>query len=166
MVRTFEGNNVTEIWKEVADSILKDGEKVKPRDMEVKEILPVIIKLNDINKANNVLNIKSRKLSYDFMLAEMLWILSGSDNDWILRINKGLDNYRVNEKFVGAYGVRIRHRGQIYLDKHFEQRYCLKEVDQLECVVNKLGEDRDSRQCVVMIYDPLVEVLTYHSRDI
>jgi thymidylate synthase len=78
-----------------------------------------------------------------FAVAESLWILSGSDDQWIYQFNDSLVNYTEDGKLKGAYGPRLRHwQGK---------------VDQLNRVRELLIQDPDSRRAVVQLFDPGVD---------
>jgi thymidylate synthase len=76
----------------------------------------------------------SRKLSYQFMAAEAYWILTGDNRvKTIAPFNKRIHEFSDDgEIFFGAYGPKI--------------------LDQLDYIIQKLKDDRDTRQAGLTIW--------------
>jgi thymidylate synthase len=85
-----------------------------------------------------------RLLNPAFAVAEALWILSGSDDDWIFQYNRALTRYADDGVLRGAYGPRMRRWNGI---------------DQLDRTRQLLQHDPDSRQAVIQLYDPQRDTL-------
>jgi thymidylate synthase len=81
-----------------------------------------------------------RVLNPAFAVAEAVWILSGSDADWILQYNQALQRFTDDGTLQGAYGPRLRAWAG--------------DVDQLDRVRTLLTRDPQSRQAVVQLFDP------------
>lgn len=92
------------------------------------------------------LTYEDRKLNPFFAAAEIFWILSGNDNvDWICRFNENMRTFsdEGHPTFNAGYGNRIRR----YQTAHGS-------YDQLQTVVDRLKQDRDTRRAVVGLWDP------------
>ena len=120
-----------EAWLLTLDKIIEDGARVSPRGIPTKEILQHTV---SVDMRRPVLTMKERSLSYKFMAAEAYWILSGDDTvagiaPWNSRIANFSDD---GERFFGAYGPKIQA--------------------QLPYVIEKLKNDKDSRQAGLTIW--------------
>lgn len=120
-------------WPAILQQVLKYGENVSPRGHATLEI-PQHTAIIDMRKP--VLVIPERKLSTKFLGGEAFWILSGDDRvETIAPYNKNIAQFSDDGvTFYGAYGPRI--------------------MGQLDYVVNKLIEDRLTRQAFLTIWQP------------
>lgn len=94
-----------------------------------------------------------------FHLMESMWILAGSDTVnlpayFLPSITKFSDN---GKTFHGAYGCRLRHYRGIDLDSGGPGTYTT-EIDQLRDVVELLRTKPDTRQAVLSIWDPALDL--------
>ncbi len=123
--------NASSMWIDLLAGIMKNGIIVSPRGKLTKEVLQNTISMD---MRHPVLLVKGRKLNYQFMAAEAFWILSGDDKvEGIAPWNKHIAEFSDNgETFFGAYGPMI--------------------VNQLNYVVEKLRNDRDTRQAGLTIW--------------
>lgn len=122
--------NASIAWLKLVSHALT-GRLVSPRGTATRELPQKTI---EVDMSKPVVAVKDRKLNYRFMAAEAYWILSGSDfvadiAPWNKHISAFSDD---GERFAGAYGPKV--------------------VDQLDYVVNKLDDDRESRQAVMSIW--------------
>lgn len=132
MLRTFP-YTIDAAWRQAIVDITKFGNVVAPRGKDTVELPHYCV---TIDMRTPVLVNMSRKLNYSAMAAEALWILQGDDRldgiaPWIPRYSEFSDD---GITLAGAYGPRIM--GQ--------ERY----------VVDKLLEDRDTRQAAISIWSP------------
>lgn len=118
-------------WVGQLKQILDLGQPVEPRGMKTLELPQSTIQ---VNMRRPVLTVPERKLSYQFMAAEAYWILSGDDTvAGIAQYNQHIAKFSDDGvKFFGAYGPKV--------------------VGQLNYVVQKLVEDRDTRQAGMTIW--------------
>lgn len=123
--------DANKVWLSTLSQLIDYGHRVSPRRMETLEVLHNRIIMN---MSMPVVTNQKRKLSYRFMAAEALWILTGEDRvSTIEKYNPAITQFSDDgEKFFGAYGPKI--------------------VSQVDYVVNKLVEDRDTRQAVLTIW--------------
>lgn len=134
---------VNETFYNVISDLMSDGVfEAAPRGQKIKEILNYTLTLED--PRNRIIQFESRNTSYEYLLAELIWYMSGSNECepiakyapfWSQIKNK--DNKTVNS----AYGHRIF--GHF---KHFP-------LDQWKKTKETLAADPDSRQAVIHIND-------------
>lgn len=119
------------VWLEALSDILANGHQVAPRGKVTKEIPQRTIV---VNMRKPVLRVPDRSLSYRFMAAEAFWILSGDDRvETIAPYNSRIKDFSDDgERFFGAYGPKIHA--------------------QLPYIIEKLLEDKDSRQAGLTIW--------------
>lgn len=120
-------------WLRTLDIVKTKGINVQPRGLINVEVRHHTIKFN---MKYPVIHERSRKLSYTFMAAEALWILSGSNElDFHPEIRSKLEPYSDDlVTMAGAYGIPF--------------------INQLRYVYEKIAEDRDTRQAVMSIWRP------------
>lgn len=135
---TLTSDSATGLFADACRAVTSIGDTVSPRGMATMEVLGAHLCLTQPRRrfvdASPV-----RILNPAFAVAEALWILSGSDADWIFQYNRRLRRYTDDGVLRGAYGPRMRRWAGI---------------DQLDSVRQLLGRDPDSRQAVVQLYDP------------
>lgn len=118
--------------------IIENGEKVDSRNGSTKELLnfktiitnPQFLLFGGYNRNPNVF----------FLMAEILWILNGSDEvEFLAFFNKKMADYSDNGRnFYGAYGKRL-----------FDADY----GDQIEKIIGMLDTDPNDRRCVATIWN-------------
>jgi len=118
-------------WLDALKTIMVYGLPVCPRGMETLELQQNTFTMY---MGNPVVLCPARKLSYTFLAAEALWILNGDNRvSTIARYNKNIAKFSDDgETFFGAYGPRI--------------------ATQIEYIVDKLVQDKDTRQAVLTIW--------------
>lgn len=122
---------MNEAWISTLFFILRDGAQVSPRGQLTYEILQHNM---EVDMRRPVLTIPQRKLSYKFMAAEAYWIMTG---DYRVATIKPYNKYITQFSddgvvFYGAYGPKV--------------------MGQMSYVVNKLLEDKDTRQAGLTIW--------------
>lgn len=121
-------------WRRLLLDIIEHGTMVNPRGQPTFELLHTNNICININQA--VVRSPVRKLNYQFMCAEALWILNG-DNQLkpLTRFVKRMKQYSDDgETLAGAYGIQI--------------------IPQLNYVMKTLLADRDTRQAMLSIWTP------------
>lgn len=131
---TIEGSSVNSLWRNAVGAVIDGGHVVKPRGQTTYELLNTQLTLTI--PAHNVLTYYARRLSYEFSVAEWLWMLQGRrDVRTIAYYNKAIAKFSDDgETFFGAYGP--------WLDRDFPY------------IIETLQRDRDSRQAVASIWRP------------
>lgn len=141
----IQGESFTEIYLEIIKRVIERGRLVSPRGLPTLEICPAHLVL--YNPCQRYLRITKRNINPAFAVAEAIWILSGSDDDWIYTFNKNLCRFADDNVLKGAYGPRIR-RWQGHLD-------------QLDAARKLLKRQPETRQAVIQIYDPAIDYKGY-----
>lgn len=152
----FHGDNPTQLYLESLQSIIEFGEEFAPRGKKIKEIRPAIFEFS--NPLNRVTFMRGRDINPFFQLAESFWILSGrADVEWIKPYNSNISQFSDDGVFFNApYGERLRTwNTSKYND------FIFNPIDQLQDVILKLAKDRDSRQAVAVIYNPIFDNSNY-----
>lgn len=139
MMITLAGKSANELYVAAVQAVLRDGQVVRPRGLETREILGAHLQLTDPRRRFVDLP-PVRVINPAFAVAEALWIVAGSDAPWIYRYNRSLTQYADDGVLQGAYGPRMRR----WTDG----------VDQLDYVRRTLTVDPDSRQGVIQLYNP------------
>jgi len=123
--------DMNSVWLSMVDMLCSDSDEIKVRGMTTYECIGMHC-IVDLKKP--VLTVASRKLSYRFMLAEAIWILSGSNKlEEIAPYNKRMAEFSDDGIYLfGAYGPRV--------------------VGQLGYVAAKLMQDKNTRQAVMTLW--------------
>ncbi|GLI90896.1 thymidylate synthase [Bacillus subtilis] len=157
---TFSGSNPAQIYLDALYKIQEEGENVSPRGMEVKEIRPASIEYT--NPLNRVVFLEGRKMNPFFLGMESLWIACGrSDVEFLTNYNKGMAAFSDDGEFFNApYGQRLRA-----WNTNSVSGFIFNPIDQLIDVYEKLKKDKDSRQAVASIYNPLFDNVDVETLD-
>jgi thymidylate synthase len=141
---TYE--NFTECYlgllKQVMDNPQYDS---SPRGQNIKEIIGASFTINNIR--DRIPYVSKRKFSMSYMVAELVWYLSGNNStEWISKYSGFWNNISDDGSTANsAYGARLFKRH----DKIAQGRY-----SQIEYVVNELKRDPDSRRAVMHLRVP------------
>ncbi len=125
------GSHASAAWLATLSKILAEGKDVSPRGMRTLELQHHTVQ---VQMQYPVVLCPARKLSYTFLAAEAVWILSGDDKvETIAPYNPNIGQFSDDGvRFYGAYGPRI--------------------IEQFDWCLGKLWEDRDTRQAVMTIW--------------
>lgn len=120
-----------EAWLNTYAEVLTFGNAASPRGKKILEIPHHTIA---VNMKYPVVSIPARDLNYRFMMTEALWILSGrKDVGMLTAVNKHMQQFSDDgTTLAGAYGPEI--------------------MSQINYVVAKLIEDRDTRQATMTLW--------------
>jgi len=139
-LKVFEGYSASEIWNQGYDYIL-DQKEPSIQASRIGTTIEVMKSCFSIKNSRDrwVLNRKPM-ISPAFAIAEVFWILDGSDKaDFINTWNPLLKKYAGNaQHYHGAYGQRLRYN---------------LGFDQIERAYKTLKNNPDSRQVVLQIWD-------------
>lgn len=129
----IRADNADKLYESLLSS-LEHGPLVSPRKFPTVEIAPMILTLSDIRY--NLITNPYRALNYAFGLVETLWIFKGSNElDMLTPYNKNIAKFSDDgETMAGAYGPPF--------------------TSQIDYIIEKLCDDRDSRQAVLTIWKP------------
>jgi thymidylate synthase len=127
-------NSMTTEWLSLLVKLLVNGDPVSPRGRLTRELPGYQMR---VDMSQPVLRCEGRALSYQFMAADALWILSGDNRvaplaRFAATISRFSDD---GETFAGAYGPRV--------------------VAQLGYCIETLLDDRSSRQSVMTMWRPV-----------
>ena len=144
-MRLFQGRTANEAWGEAAAAFLVEGEAQEQasRSGSTREILHAAFTIRD--SSERWVLARRPAINPAFAIAETVWILAGREdsalpNHW----NPELSKYTgPGERYHGAYGHRLRHRFGF---------------DQLERGYLALKNNPDSRQVVLQIWDPGIDL--------
>lgn len=160
MSKIFSNTNPSQIYMDSLIELLFEGEECSPRGKKIKEIRPVIIEYK--NPLNRVTFLKGRVINPFFQLAEALWIATGrSDVQWLTQYNKNMSQFSDDGVYFNApYGERLR-----FWNKSDANHFIFNPIDQLKDVYAKIKEDKDTRQAVAVIYNPLFDNALIETKD-
>jgi thymidylate synthase len=135
----LSADSANDLFVAACAAVLDTGAQVAPRDIPTREVLGAHLRLT--NPRRRFVDIPPvRVLNPAFAVAEAVWILSGSDDQWIYGYNDALSQFADDGVLMGAYGPRMRRWGGC--------------VDQLNLVRQLLLADPDSRRAVIQLFDP------------
>jgi thymidylate synthase len=125
-------------YVDLVQHVLRHGEEVAPRGMKTREIEDAVIRISNI-RAALPLGV-NRGTVPGIGAVEACQLLSGvSDPKLVVAIGPQFANYTEEDgKFHGSYGTRTR--------------------GQYDVVIERLREDPDSRQCVVTLWSPQLDM--------
>lgn len=147
-------NNFTEAYVDILKDVYTQPEFISyPRGMMVKETLGYQFGIS--NPRNRIPYVAGRDTSIHYLIAELLWYLSGNDStEWISNYSSFWSRISDDGKTANsAYGARIfRSHDRIAgdLDSTWSQ---------WNYVVNELKSDPDSRRAVIHIRSPKDSIL-------
>lgn len=146
---TFTGKDPTQLHYHAFMTLLNTGDECAPRGKRIKELRPACFEFQ--NPYNRVTFLGSRRINPFFQVAEALWILSGrSDVEWLCKFNANMRQFSDDGVYFNApYGERLRTYG-----KNSAHNVIINPVDQFVDVYNKLINDKDTRQAVMVISCP------------
>jgi thymidylate synthase len=146
--------NFTEAYVDIVKDVYTEPEFISsPRGMKIKEVLGYQFKI--LNPRNRIPYVPGRELSIHYMIAELLWYLSGNDStDWISNYSAFWSKISDDGKTANsAYGARIFKPHDRIAAK------VKQDWTQWDYVVNELKSDPDSRRAVVHIRSPQDSIL-------
>lgn len=131
-------------YARVCQIVAEEGRHVAPRGLATREVPGVTIRVDNPYLALPIG--VGRKLNVAIAAAEAAQLVGGvSYPELMSRITKTFDDFRDDGTFHGAYGPRVR--------------------PQLPAVVSRLREDPDTRQAIIVLWDPLHDLFVPDSRD-
>jgi len=150
IMHNWEAESFNSIYPAIFDQVVNHGDVVCPRGKITRELSPATLTLTNPRKrfcsARDGFNLP-------FSCAEVLWILKGSgDADMICHYLPRFREFKDEgyPEFHGAYGTRLRRYG--YDERN--EFSVVRQIDQLEQVYVKLRDDRDTRQAVMVLWNP------------
>jgi thymidylate synthase len=134
--------NASEAFRYFLKEIKQNGIEVQPRDLKCLEINGIGVVIE--NAGDNVINDVRRKMSESYLIFELLWYISAdlskSGTDMISTYGKIWDKLRNDDGSVNSnYGY------------YFFSRNEKSKESQFDYVVDKLKNDKNTRQAIVNI---------------
>ena len=150
------GDNPTSMYLQATRDLVEHGDEVKPRGKLVAELRPACLEYT--NPYNRVTFLEGRRINPFFQLAESLWILSGrADVAFLTKFNENMKQFSDDGKWFNApYGERIR-----MWNKNAAHNVIINPIDQMTDVYRKLLHDKDTRQAVIVISNPMFDNSNY-----
>lgn len=140
MFYSFTGRTANEVWTKATAELLKmEVVSIESRAGNTIELLHSLIHVE--NPIQRWVTQRMPPISIGYALAELIWILAGSNDAHVINYwNPALPKFSGNNsEYHGAYGYRIRHAFGF---------------DQLDHAYQTLKNNPDSRQSVILIWDP------------
>ena len=141
---TFE--NFTECYLGLLKKVMEEPQyESAPRDQNIKEILGASFTIENIR--DRIPYVSKRKFSMSYMVAELVWYLSGNNStEWISRYSGFWKNISDDGTTANsAYGARLFKRHEKIAQGRFSQ---------VGYVINELKRDPDSRRAVMHLRVP------------
>lgn len=137
----FEGDDISAIYRDIANALFIIGDDVTARGLRTKELLNVQIELN--KPRNRFVNFAARNMDMNYCMGELCYFLDGrTDLDSIAHYSKFWIKVSDDGKTVNsAYGARI-----------FGYRTPSK-MPQFDYAIDVLRQDAQSRKAVIAIYN-------------
>lgn len=146
MATSLTYRNLREGYVHVCERVVQEGASVRPRGQLTHELTDVTIEVKD---PSDVLPVGvGRKLNPAIAAAEALQLIGGvSDPQLMTRISSNFERFMDDGRFWGAYGdrVRIERRG-------------MRMAHQAHLVVERLKADPDSRQALIVLWRPELDL--------
>ena len=140
-MRYFKANNFTQIFIDMLRECYYNYDvKSSPRGMETKALITSVMELS--NPRNRLLFIEGRKYSLKYAIAEFIWYMSGKkDLEMITHYAPSIVKYSDDGKTINSgYGYKIMRNIQ-------------NGKTQIDYVIEKLKNDKHTRQAVIIIRD-------------
>jgi thymidylate synthase len=144
-MHVIAGQTADEVWQ-AAGKLLLDPEHAVPQSSRAGDTFEALHVVLEIQRpSQRWINSRSPAMNPAFALVEAFWIAAGRrDSGLPTYWNPALPRYcGFGESYHGAYGHRIRH--------HLG-------IDQLDRAYSALRSNPDSRQCVLQIWDSVVDL--------
>ena len=139
---------------------MQNKTEVQPgRDQPTRELLHVAFSIADPRQRV----VFARPFNPALAIAEVIWILAGGNaSEFIMFWNPRLRHYLDADPrvFHGAYGSRLGSRPKLPNDAELLLRVAngRQSLDQLRLAYEALQANRDSRQIVLQIWDPVLDL--------
>lgn len=153
---SFKDSNPTKMYLNAINTLIKEGDECSPRGKLIKELRPASVEFT--NPYNRVTFLGNRRVNPFFQIAESLWICSGrADVGWLTKFNSNMSSFSDDGVWFNApYGERIRS-----WNKNSLHGVIINPIDQLMDVYIKLLSDKDTRQAVIVISNPMFDNSKY-----
>lgn len=150
-----KGRNATEAFENAIVTLKVDPDFIcSPRGQKIHECINAVVEVDDIH--DNVVWTPDRKISLKYLVAELCWYLSGDQSrigaNAIAHYAKFWDYIRNPDGTLNSnYGHYIFNRMGSVVPYFTDSTPDYYEKNQFQYVVDKLKEDKDSRQAIINI---------------
>jgi thymidylate synthase len=135
----FTIDNMRHDYIQLLDKVMAHGASVAPRGFPTRELFGVTVVHEQ--PANCLATGINRGINTRLVALECLQLIAGvSDPALMVSVAPNTKQFLDGGQFHGAYGPRLQ--------------------PQLACCIDKLREDRDTRQAVALIWDPLRDLMS------
>ena len=144
-MQLFVGPNADYVWREAAKAVRNEHLALKQasRAGETRKLQDVMFSIEDPRQ--RWISSRLPPMNPAFAIAEVIWIVNGRNDSAFLNFwNPALPRFQgEGETYYGAYGWRLRHAFG---------------VDQIEQAYHALCENPETRQVVLQIWDPRLDL--------
>lgn len=139
---TIVAENADQVFLQTLKLLHDHGDESSPRGLKIRELVNFSFKLT--NPRKRMITLPMRRMSLPYAFGEWLWYLTGSnDMETMAYYGSNMKNFSDDGVTLNsAYGYRI-------FGKHK-----MTPFDQWQFVVDKLREDKDSRQAIIHLHTP------------
>lgn len=157
-------DNFSEVYPRLNNFVVNEGDFIESRNGVVKEVLDFTTTIT--NPRKRCVGVAQRNMNTFFLIAEAIWIAAGKkDVEWLDIFNSNMKNYSDDGNvFHAPYGYRLRHWGRVAESVAVGQDE-MYEIDQVCQAIKILHNDPDSRQVVMSIWNPDLD-LGYRTKDL
>ncbi len=144
MFTAINGETANDVWEKALKELKKETAfHVESRSGITSELLHTLLSIS--NPRERWVSIRVPQLSIAFALAEIVWIINGSNDAKIINYwNPSLKQFAgIGDQYHGAYGFRLRKN---------------LGIDQLDRAFLSLKNNPNNRQTVLLIWDPLKDL--------
>lgn len=135
-------------YVDICQRVVTQGKSVRPRGLLTHELTDFTLEIMDPTDALPVG--VGRKLNPSIAAAEALQLIAGvSRPDLMVDISANFAQFKDGDRFWGAYGERVR------LDGGEDG----EDVHQAEIIVARLKKDPDSRQALMVLWRPELDLI-------
>jgi thymidylate synthase len=151
----FQGLSADYVWKQALQYMHDFGVYQDSRDQSTREMLHTLFTIDDPRQRI----VFSRPINPAFAIAEVIWILSGSNDVRFLHFwNPRMMRFSDDKITLhGAYGYRLGIRPKLSADASQQLRHDNKQqtthIDQIKAAYEALAHTPHSRQVVLQIWD-------------
>lgn len=143
-MQAFEGESASEVWRKAVDMLKSQrGTCQTSRAGDTYEIIPAAFTISDPRRRWVIS--RQPAISVAFALVEVIGIIAGrQDSGYLNYFNPALPKYAGRgTTFHGAYGYRLRTNFAL---------------DQMKRAADVLSNSPDSRQVIMQIWDPRLDL--------
>ena len=164
----FVVETVNDYYADVCKTLMEEGTETSPRGKLTKELHPTTALIQDPRR--RIVASHGRMINLPFALAEVIQIITGQNDAQALRhYNSQIIDIQGDTpdatRFNAAYGERMRLFNAPAIRVEGELDVPVRQVDQLQHVIETLRRDPDSRQASIVLSHPWFDHYTQNTKD-